>query len=63
MLPEDSKTVSTMLQEMYEVYNPTTGSVFTNFALRRAFEKECVMSDLLALFIACDKVCESPSIS
>jgi histone acetyltransferase HTATIP len=45
-----------MLQEIYEVYNPTTGSIFINFALRRAMEKDRVMQDLLALFIACDKV-------
>ncbi|KAI8938999.1 hypothetical protein NX059_004843 [Plenodomus lindquistii] len=54
-LPEDAKTISTMLQELYGVYNPTTGSIFTNFALRRAFEKECMMNDILSLFIAADK--------
>ncbi|KAF2845197.1 hypothetical protein T440DRAFT_282342 [Plenodomus tracheiphilus IPT5] len=54
-LPEDAKTISTLLQELYEVYNPTTGSLFTNFALRRAFEKECIMSDLLSLFVTADK--------
>jgi histone acetyltransferase HTATIP len=44
-----------MLQEIYGVYNPTTGSISTNFALRRTMEKDRVMSDLLALFIAADK--------
>lgn len=55
-LPEDSQTVSTMLKEIYGVSNPTTGSIFSSFALRNAFEKDCIMRDLLALFIACDKV-------
>jgi histone acetyltransferase HTATIP len=45
-----------MLQELYNVYNPTTGSIFTNFALRRQIEKESVMKNLLELFVACDKV-------
>ncbi|KAF1835042.1 hypothetical protein BDW02DRAFT_310501 [Decorospora gaudefroyi] len=54
-LPESAETVSTLLQEMYEVYNPTTGSIFANFALRRAIEKEQVMDNLAALFIASDK--------
>jgi histone acetyltransferase HTATIP len=45
-----------MLKELYGVYNPTTGSIFTNFARRRDIEKESVMKNLLALFIACDKV-------
>jgi histone acetyltransferase HTATIP len=43
------------LQEIYGVYNPTTGSLFTNFALRRAMEKEAIVSSLLSLFIAADK--------
>ena len=55
-LPESEQTVSTMLQEIYEVYNSTTGSIFTNFALRREMEKERIMTDLLALFVASDKV-------
>jgi histone acetyltransferase HTATIP len=55
-LPESVETVCTMLQELYNVYNPTTGSIFTNFALRREIEKEFVMKNLLELFIACDKV-------
>ncbi|KAH9864574.1 hypothetical protein J1614_010509 [Plenodomus biglobosus] len=55
-LPEDAKTTSTLLQEIYEVYNPTTGSIFTKFALRRALEKEYMMSDILALFMTADKV-------
>jgi histone acetyltransferase HTATIP len=54
-LPEPADTVSTMLQELYNVYNPTTGSIFTNFALRCEVEKESVMSNLLDLFAACDK--------
>ncbi|XP_014555123.1 hypothetical protein COCVIDRAFT_103184 [Bipolaris victoriae FI3] len=54
-LPEDSQTVSTMLKEIYGVSNPTTGSIFSNFALRNGFEKDCIMRNLLALFIACDK--------
>jgi histone acetyltransferase HTATIP len=45
-----------MLKELYNEYNPTTGSIFTNFALRQEMEKEFVMNSLLALFIACDKV-------
>jgi hypothetical protein len=55
-LPESEETISTMLKELYNVYNPTTGSIFTNFALRQEMEKEFVMNSLLALFIACDKV-------
>ena len=51
-----------MLQELYEVYNPTTGSIFTSFALRQEVEKEAVMDRLLALFIACDKVSTPSSI-
>jgi hypothetical protein len=41
---------------MYGVYNPTTGSIFTNFALRMEIEKERMMNQLLDLFIAADKV-------
>lgn len=55
-LPESATTVETMLDEMYGTYNSTTGSLFTNFALRLEIEKEHVMSQLLALFIASDKV-------
>ncbi|KAF2028755.1 histone acetyltransferase MYST2 [Setomelanomma holmii] len=54
-LPESKETISTMLQELYGVYNPTTGSIFANFALRREIEKESVMNNLLALFVTCDK--------
>ncbi|KAG9389324.1 hypothetical protein A1F94_002217 [Pyrenophora tritici-repentis] len=54
-LPESDQTVSTMLQEIYEVYNSTTSSIFTSFALRREMEKDRVMMDLLALFVAFDK--------
>jgi histone acetyltransferase HTATIP len=60
ILPESEQTASTMLQEIYEVYNSTTGSVFTCFALRRALEKDRVMADLLAL-VASDKVCSPAS--
>ncbi|KAH9869228.1 hypothetical protein IAQ61_006433 [Plenodomus lingam] len=59
-LPEDAKLISTLLQELYGVYNSTTGSIFTNFALLRALEKELVMSDILALFIAADKYAMQP---
>ncbi|KAF1939606.1 histone acetyltransferase MYST2 [Clathrospora elynae] len=59
-LPETVQTVSTMLQEMYDVHNPTTGSIFTHFALRRAMEQDLVMSDLLALFAASDKYSLEP---
>lgn len=48
-----------MLQELYGVYNPTTGSIFTSFATRTDIEKETVLNDLMALFIACDKVYHS----
>ncbi|KAL7770947.1 hypothetical protein CFE70_000887 [Pyrenophora teres f. teres 0-1] len=54
-LPESHQTVSTMLQEIYEVYNSTTGSIFTSFALLHEMEKEHVIRDLLALFVASDK--------
>ena len=55
-LPESAQVVSTLLDEMYGVYNPTTGSIFTNFALRMEIEKELMMNQLLDLFIAADKV-------
>ncbi|KAF2134565.1 histone acetyltransferase MYST2 [Dothidotthia symphoricarpi CBS 119687] len=55
VLPESEQTVGTMLEEMYDVYNPTTGSLFTGFALLREIEKERIMRDLLSLFVACDK--------
>ena len=55
-LPESPQTISTLLQEIYGVYNPTTGSLFISFALRRAMEKEVVMADLLCLFLTADKV-------
>jgi hypothetical protein len=45
---------------MYEVYNPTTGSIFTNFALRTPLEKAQMMNDLVVLFIASDKVRTHP---
>jgi histone acetyltransferase HTATIP len=54
-LPESEQTISTLLQQIYEVYNPTTGSIFTSFALRRALEKDHIITNLLALFIAADK--------
>ncbi|KAF1848313.1 histone acetyltransferase MYST2 [Cucurbitaria berberidis CBS 394.84] len=54
-LPENENIIAIMLQEIYEVYNTTTGSIFTGFALGREIEKDRVINDLLALFIACDK--------
>jgi histone acetyltransferase HTATIP len=56
-LPEKEAVISTMLQEVYGVYNPTTGSLFANFALRNDMEKIRVMGDLLQLSKACEKVC------
>jgi hypothetical protein len=41
---------------MYDTYNSTTGSIFTNFALCPCIEKERIMAQLLDLFIASDKV-------
>ena len=55
-LPESAQVISILLDEMYGVYNPTTGSIFTNFALRMEIEKELMMNQLLDLFIAADKV-------
>ncbi|KAH3919896.1 hypothetical protein HBI56_032390 [Parastagonospora nodorum] len=46
-LPESDGTVSVMLQELYGVYNSTTGSIFTSFALQREIEKEAIISNLL----------------
>jgi histone acetyltransferase HTATIP len=45
-----------MLDEMYDTYNSTTGSLFTGFVLRPEMEKERVLNDLLDLFVATDKV-------
>lgn len=56
-LEEDDSTVEAMLTEIYGVENAITGSVFTTFALKHDFEKETLMSTLLKLFIASDKVC------
>jgi histone acetyltransferase HTATIP len=55
-LPESAQTVGALLDEMYDTYNSTTGSLFTNFALRPEIEKERTMASLLELFIAADKV-------
>lgn len=55
-LPKLAQVISTLLDEMYGVYNPTTGFIFTNFALRMEIEKELMMNQLLDLFIAADKV-------
>jgi histone acetyltransferase HTATIP len=55
-LPEPENVIALLLDEMYEVYNPTTGSIFTNFALRTPMEKAQIMNDLVVLFIASDKV-------
>ncbi|KAI4701113.1 hypothetical protein J4E89_010809 [Alternaria sp. Ai002NY15] len=54
-LPESAQVISILLDEMYGVYNTTTGSIFTNFALRMEIEKEQMMNQLLDLFIAADK--------
>ncbi|KAI4638951.1 hypothetical protein J4E93_009701 [Alternaria ventricosa] len=54
-LPESAQVISILLDEMYGVYNTTTGSIFTNFALRMEIEKELMMNQLLDLFIAADK--------
>jgi histone acetyltransferase HTATIP len=55
-LPEPEHVVAVLLDEMYEVYNPTTGSIFTNFAGKISIDKEQIMNDLVVLFIASDKV-------
>ena len=55
-LPESERIIDVLLDEMYDTYNSTTGSLFTGFALRSEREKERVLSDLLGLFIASDKV-------
>jgi histone acetyltransferase HTATIP len=55
-LPESAQTIDVLLDEMYGVYNSTTGSLFTGFALRSEMEKERLLNDLLDLFIAADKV-------
>ncbi len=55
-LPEPERVVDLLLDEMYDTYNSTTGSLFSGFALRTEMEKEQVMNDLLHLFIAADKV-------
>ncbi|KAI4906363.1 hypothetical protein J4E90_010582 [Alternaria incomplexa] len=54
-LPESAQVISTLLDEMYGVYNSITGSIFTNFALRMEIEKEHIMNQLLDLSIAADK--------
>jgi hypothetical protein len=58
-LSESAEVISTLLDEMYGVYNPTTGSIFTNFVPRKAIEKEHMFNRLLDLFIAADKVCHA----
>ncbi|OAG15152.1 hypothetical protein CC77DRAFT_1080363 [Alternaria alternata] len=55
ILPESARIVSTLLDEMYGVYNPTTGSILTNFAPCKEIEKEHMLNRLLDLFIAADK--------
>jgi histone acetyltransferase HTATIP len=57
VLPESARIIATLLDEMYGVYNPTTGSIFTNFVPRKEIEKEHILNELLDLFIAADKVC------
>ncbi|KAJ4331547.1 hypothetical protein N0V95_009863 [Ascochyta clinopodiicola] len=54
-LPESERTIAALLDEMYDTYNSTTGSLFTGFALRSEMEKERVLNDLLDLFVASDK--------
>jgi hypothetical protein len=39
-LPESAQIISALLDELYDTYNSTTSSVFTNFALRPEMEKE-----------------------
>jgi histone acetyltransferase HTATIP len=55
-LPESERTIGAMLDETYETYKSTTGSLFTGFVLRSDMEKERVLNDLLDLFVASDKV-------
>ncbi|CAN9393967.1 unnamed protein product [Alternaria alternata] len=55
VLPESAQVISSLLDEMYGVYNPTTGSIFTNFIPRKAIEKEHMLNRLIDLFIAADK--------
>jgi histone acetyltransferase HTATIP len=57
VLPESARIIATLLDEMYGVYNPTTGSIFTNFVPRKEIEKEHILNELLDLSIAADKVC------
>ena len=59
VLPESAQVISSLLDEMYGVYNPTTGSIFTNFIPRKAIEKEHIFNRLIDLFIAADKVCHA----
>ena len=55
-LSEDATTVETLLMEMYGVINGMTGSVFAAFALKYEIEKEFIITTLMKLFIAVDKV-------
>ena len=59
VLPESAQVISSLLDEMYGVYNPTTGLIFTNFLPRKAIEKEHMFDRLIDLFIAADKVCHA----
>lgn len=59
-LPESAATVNNLLDETYTSYSLATASLFTNFATRAELEKEHVLSQLLALFIAADKVSPNP---
>jgi histone acetyltransferase HTATIP len=59
VLPESAQVISSLLDEMYGVYNPTIGSIFTNFIPRKAIEKEHMFNRLIDLFIAADKVCHA----
>jgi histone acetyltransferase HTATIP len=66
-LSESAQTIAALLDELYDTYNSTIGSIFTNFALCPEIEKERGMAQLLDLFIASDKVgsthSSKPSIS
>ncbi|KAJ4991436.1 BTB/POZ domain-containing protein [Stagonosporopsis vannaccii] len=54
-LPEPEHIIDILLDEMYDTYNNTTGSLFTGFVLRSELEKERMLKDLLDIFIAADK--------
>lgn len=55
-LPESERTIDALLDEIYEVPQSTTESLFTGFVLLPAEEQEQSLNDLLELLIAADKV-------